>query len=92
LFSFKITSKDLTKPWGGFLIKDETQSQEFSNKFFKGLDVNSLKVGGKLSPKLLIVKPAARLFCNTTIVVQRSGNCIKVQLEFLEAILMLKTK
>ena len=40
---------------------DETQAQEFSNKFFKGLDVNTLKIGGKLSPKILIVKPAARL-------------------------------
>ena len=61
MFSFKITSKDLTKPWGGFLIKDETQSQEFSNKFFEGLDINTLKIGGKLSPKMLIVKPKARL-------------------------------
>jgi len=42
------------------LVIDETQSQEFSNKFFKGLDVNSLKIGGKLSPKILIVSPEAR--------------------------------
>ena len=40
---------------------DETQAQEFSNKFFEGLDVNTLKIGGKLSPKILIVKPNARL-------------------------------
>ena len=40
---------------------DETQAQEFSNHLFKGLDVNTLKIGGKLSPKILIVKPAARL-------------------------------
>ena len=42
------------------MVIDETQSQEFSNKFFKGLDVNSLKIGGKLSPKILIVSPEAR--------------------------------
>ena len=33
----------------------------FSNQFFKGLDINSWKIGGKLSPKILIVKPEARL-------------------------------
>jgi mannose-6-phosphate isomerase len=42
-------------------VIDETQAQEFSNKLFEGLDVNTLKIGGKLSPKILIVKPAARL-------------------------------
>ena len=40
---------------------DKTQAQEFSDKFFEGLDVNTLKIGGKLSPNILIVKPAARL-------------------------------
>ena len=46
---------------GVFLVIDESQAQEFSNKFFKGLDVNNLKISGKLSPKILIVKPEARL-------------------------------
>ena len=58
---FTIISKDFEKPWGGFLVIDETQAQDFSNQFFKGLDVNTLKIGGKLSPKILIVKPNARL-------------------------------
>ena len=40
---------------------DESQAQEFSNQFFMGLDVNTLKIAGKLSPKILIVKPGARL-------------------------------
>lgn len=40
-----------------FLVIDESQAQAFSNKFFKGLDVNTLKISGKLSPKILIVKP-----------------------------------
>ena len=60
-FGFSVISFDFDRPWGGFLVIDETQAQEFSNKFFKGLDVNTLKIGGKLSPKILIVKPAARL-------------------------------
>ena len=58
---FKIISKDVERPWGGFLVIDERQAQKFSNKFFEGLDVNNLKIGGKLSPKILIVKPKARL-------------------------------
>ena len=58
---FSIVSKDFSRPWGGFLVIDETQAQDFSNKFFEGLDVNTLKIGGKLSPKILIVKPEARL-------------------------------
>ena len=60
-FGFSVVSHDFTRPWGGFLVIDETQAQNFSNKFFKGLDVNTLKIGGKLSPKILVVKPEARL-------------------------------
>jgi mannose-6-phosphate isomerase len=61
LFGFTIKSHDFERPWGGFLVIDESQAQDFSNKFFEGLDVNTLKIGGKLSPKILIVKPEARL-------------------------------
>ena len=60
-FGFKMVSHDFERPWGGFLVIDETQAQDFSNKFFKCIDVNTLKIGGKLSPKILIVKPKARL-------------------------------
>ena len=60
-FGFKVVSQDFYRPWGGFLVIDETQAQDFSNKFFEGIDVNTLKIGGKLSPKILIVKPNARL-------------------------------
>ena len=58
---FKILSKDFNRPWGGFLVIDENQSQEFSNMFFSGIDVNTLKIGGKLSPKILIVNPHSKL-------------------------------
>ena len=57
---FNIVSKDFERPWGGFLVIEESQAQDFSNQFFKGLDVQTLKIGGKLSPKILIVKPKAR--------------------------------
>jgi mannose-6-phosphate isomerase len=42
-------------------VIDESQAQDFSNKFFDGLEINTLKIGEKLSPKILIVKPNARL-------------------------------
>ena len=60
-FGFKIVSKDFKRPWGGFLVIDENQAQNFSNHFFKGINIEDLKISGKLSPKILIVKPNARL-------------------------------
>ena len=58
---FKVISEDFDRPWGAFLVIDENQSQEFSNQFFDGIKTNSLKISGKLSPKILIVKPNTRL-------------------------------
>jgi mannose-6-phosphate isomerase len=60
-FGFSIISLDFERPWGGFLVIDENQAQAFSNQFFKGLDFNTLKIRGKLSPKILIVNPESRL-------------------------------
>ena len=60
-FGFKIVSKDFQRPWGGFLVIDENQAQNFLNHFFKGIGVEDLKISGKLSPKILMVKPNARL-------------------------------
>ena len=58
---FKITDSDTQRPWGGFFYIDESQAQAFSNHFFNGLDVESLRIEGKLSPKILMVKPKAKL-------------------------------
>ena len=58
---FDIISKDFERPWGGFLAINEEQVQEFANQFFDGIDVETLKIGGKLSPKILIVKPDSKL-------------------------------
>ena len=58
---FNIISKDFQRPWGGFLVIDEDQAQDFSNKFFKGINIEELKISGKLSPKILIVNPESRL-------------------------------
>lgn len=58
---FKISRSDFGRPWGGFFVVDEDQAQEFANIYFDGLDVAPLRIAGKLSPKILMVKPEARL-------------------------------
>ena len=58
---FKIISKDFERPWGGFLVIDESQAQDFANTFFDGVNLETLKIGGKLSPKILIVSPNSKL-------------------------------
>jgi len=52
---------DDNRPWGGFFVIDENQAQEFANIYFDGLDIENLKIGGKLSPKILVVSPRSRL-------------------------------
>ena len=58
---FKIVDSNFEKPWGAYFCIDEKQVQDFSDKFFHGIDVGSLKIENKLSPKILIVKPNVRL-------------------------------
>ena len=58
---FEIIAKDFERPWGGFLVIKESHSQEFANQFFDGIDIENLKIGGKLSPKILVVKPNSKL-------------------------------
>ena len=59
--NLKIDSYDHNRPWGGFFVIQEEDAQRFSNIYFDGFDVDSLRKAGKLSPKLLLVKPKARL-------------------------------
>lgn len=58
---FTIVSKDHNRPWGGFFVIAEEQAQAFANQYFEGLDVSTLKRGGALSPKILVVAPGKRL-------------------------------
>ena len=58
---FRINSKDFNRPWGGFLVIDEDQSDKFIDYFFQKLDMSLITKGLKLSPKILIVKPLSRL-------------------------------
>ena len=59
--ALQIDSFDFNRPWGGFFVIEEKDAQKFANTYFNKLDVQSLKISGKLSPKLLLVKPESRL-------------------------------
>lgn len=59
-FGFSIINKDLSRPWGGFLVIDERQSRDFVIKYFNDIDIKVLE-GKKVSPKILIVRPHSRL-------------------------------
>jgi mannose-6-phosphate isomerase-like protein (cupin superfamily) len=56
-----IASSDLERPWGGFFVIEEEDAQLFSNIYFDGFNIDTLRKAGKLSPKILLVKPQARL-------------------------------
>lgn len=58
---FKVIGYEENRPWGGFFYIDETQAQKFADTYFKGLDIDTLKISGKLSPKMLVVAPYTRL-------------------------------
>ena len=59
--ALKIDSFDFNRPWGGFFVIEEKDAQKFADTYFNNLDVQSLKISGKLSPKILLVKPESRL-------------------------------
>jgi mannose-6-phosphate isomerase-like protein (cupin superfamily) len=58
---FTVAAKDLKRPWGGFFVLDESQAKEFAGLYFPGIDISTLKISGKLSPKILMVESNKRL-------------------------------
>lgn len=58
---FSITDSDQARPWGGFFVIDEQQSQKFIDFFFKGVEDPQKTGTGKISPKILIVEKGKRL-------------------------------
>lgn len=46
---------------GWFFVIAEEQAQDFAIQYFDGLDVSTLKRGGALSSKILVVAPDKRL-------------------------------
>src|SRR5882757_7804806 len=59
--SLVVVNKDSTRPWGGFFVIDENQAYEFAKLFFPEIELSSLRITGKLSPKILLVEPGKRL-------------------------------
>jgi mannose-6-phosphate isomerase len=58
---FSIDKQDQSRPWGGFFVIKEDQAQAFADQYFDGLSVDTLRISGKLSPKILVVAPEKRL-------------------------------
>ncbi|SNR50902.1 MULTISPECIES: phosphoheptose isomerase [Hymenobacter] len=58
---FTVATVDATRPWGGFFVIQEDQAQQFADTYFDGISIEQLKISGKLSPKMLLVAPQARL-------------------------------
>lgn len=59
--NIKIAKQDNTRPWGGFFVIEETESEKFINIYFPQLTREELSISGKLSPKILVVAPQKRL-------------------------------
>ena len=57
----KVDKKDDSRPWGGFFVIDETESEKFIALYFPHLTKQELTITGKLSPKILVVGPQKRL-------------------------------
>lgn len=58
---FTVISSDKTRPWGGFFVIDEMQSQKFIDFFFAEVEDSEKQSSGKISPKILIVEKEKRL-------------------------------
>lgn len=59
--NLNVLDKDLDRPWGGFFIIDEKNTQDFLNLYFDEFELKNLKISFKLSPKILIIAPHKRL-------------------------------
>ena len=55
---YKIVGYDFDRPWGGFLLINELQSEKFIKEF---ISKDLYKIDGRVSPKILIVNPNSRL-------------------------------
>lgn len=58
---FKVVKQDQTRPWGGFFVLDEAQTAQFAATYLPTVELSSLQITQKLSPKILVVAPEKRL-------------------------------
>ena len=52
---------DAARPWGGFFVIEEAETEKFIQRFFPGLSLEHIEHSDKMSPKLLVVAPGKRL-------------------------------
>lgn len=57
----RVREVDANRPWGGFFVVNEDDTEIFIQKYFPHLTKSQLGISGKLSPKILIVAPQKRL-------------------------------
>ncbi len=58
---FSVAAKDFSRPWGGFFVLDESNARQFAELYFPGVELSTLRISGKLSPKILMVETNKRL-------------------------------
>lgn len=58
---FRISGYDDQRPWGGFFYIEESQAEQFIQKYFPHLSLADFSGFSKLSPKILLVAPNQRL-------------------------------
>jgi mannose-6-phosphate isomerase-like protein (cupin superfamily) len=56
-----IINEDLKRPWGGFYVISENQIEQFIQAFFSQISISSDEMMLRMSPKILMVAPHARL-------------------------------
>ena len=56
-----IVGEDLTRPWGGFLLISQADTQTFIRAYFPDAALNDIDPSAMLSPKVLLVAPGRRL-------------------------------
>jgi mannose-6-phosphate isomerase len=57
----RVVAIDDNRPWGGFLVIDPMQTDQFIDLYFSGSEQLTALANGTLSPKLLVVAPGKRL-------------------------------
>ncbi|MCW9706027.1 phosphoheptose isomerase [Fodinibius salsisoli] len=58
---FTIVDSDQERPWGGFFVINEQQALQFARTYFPEQAIEDFEDAGKLSPKILVVRPGKRL-------------------------------
>lgn len=58
---FQITEVEMDRPWGGFCLIDDSQSEQFAYMYFNGVDLKAFDPSTRITGKLLFVAPSKRL-------------------------------